>query len=237
MSKNAPGRLRRPWRPWRAPPHWLPRNKETLWIFRQILIPAVFGILFGALFNILAPGEVTLDALVLAYGLFLVVIYVKMSRDWVYHQDFNGALKRFIAGLVVGAAFALPLGVPVQSILMATLMFVVVNLLSISLFTYTKFLNVNDARERLLEGRPAVYRMGLDWNPKPQEAPYAFRGGFINTMTSSGTGWLTVCRECLSLVGDEDTTCWRCEQPLSPPNRFYVRLSGLPASGTAAVES
>jgi hypothetical protein len=172
-----------------------------------------FAVSIAIAFNFLFPGLGIMMLLTVLAFIFALLLGFFLHDEYVYIQDLLGSLKRFTVGTIISISFALPYRLSWETILLGVLIFLLVNILSIPLFTYTAWLNVDDAQERLISlihSDSTAYRMGGD--------------EFGGSIYASRTGKLVICSECLSLVGDEDTSCWRCHRVMTSNNRIQIDL-------------
>jgi uncharacterized membrane protein YagU involved in acid resistance len=211
------------WQFWKAPAHWTKRSKKAWRTFQGMALMIVVLIAAVGFANYHLPGIWILSAIVIGSLFFVFVIGLLLRDDSVYRQDMAGSLKRFLTGTAISILLAIPYRLTWENILLGIIVFLLVNLISIPLFTYTSWLNEDDAQERLIpRDRDSSY--GSDYFHPSDNSPKRAVNASGLVITSSQSGWLTICNNCMSLVGDEEEYCWRCREDLKPGDKLYVAL-------------
>jgi len=179
-------------------------------------------LLIAACGNYILPGAWTLFIILMGILVAAGLLGLKLRHEFIYRQDLGGSFKRFLMGIIFSILFAIPYRLTVESILLGVIVFLAVNIISIPLFNYTSWLNVDDAHDRLLWGEDPFYGHKYMVLPSRDISKSAIVSG--QTIEASPTGRLAICWECLSLVNDDAEYCWRCRRTLRNSDKIYATL-------------
>lgn len=138
-----------------------------------------------------------------------VVFYSWIRKHFIYRNARKSAAWRFVLGMLIGSFIIAPYGLDIRNIALPAFLFFAVTSVSFGTWTHWKLADLMWASRRLLWNSHANYRKFI-----------GFESSFDQLEER-----ISICRECLTLVGNEDEKCWRCEVDLRT-ERLVASVNG-----------
>ncbi len=144
----------------------------------------------------------TLGALsiILMNFLFIGHSWLNLSREqFIYRNAVKSAIFHASLGTLIGVFIVAPYGLlDWRNLGLSVFLVFAVTSVSFGTWTYWRLQDLYRASERLIWSPHAEYQNVLG----------------LETSSDQVDERVSICRECLSLVGNNDTTCWRCDNSL-----------------------
>ena len=133
-------------------------------------------------------------------GFVILHSWLNLSREqFIFRNAVRSAAFHAILGIIIGGLIVAPYGLlDVRNLILSAFLFFAVTSVSFGTWTYWRFHDLSRASRRLTRGARADYRNIL---------------GFETSFDQLDER-ISICRDCLSLVGNSDQSCWRCDSNL-----------------------
>ncbi len=127
--------------------------------------------------------------------------WLNLSREqFIYRRAVKSAIFHASLGILIGSFIVAPYGLlDWRNLILSVFLLFAVTSVSFGTWTYWRFHNLSRASRKLLWNPQAEYRNVLDFETSYDQLDER----------------ISICRECLSLVGNNDESCWRCDSKLN----------------------